>query len=104
MYISDQSALLVRHVRNVRVSRIKTGSCGIGITRVSGKDKVTSQVEESEMSPINRVKLLSMQQQMVGCGSRIELRREIRHVRNPLLFIYHQILNDPQVLSCGLLY
>src|SRR6202166_3449470 len=103
MNVSHERTLFVSHVGYVRVSRIKAGSCRIGITRVSGKNEVMSKVEQSQVSPVTRVKLLPMQQQMVRCGSRIQLRREICHVWDALLFVHDEVFDNPQVFSRGLL-
>ncbi len=56
------------------------------------------QVQQTQMSPVAGMKLLTVQQQIGGGRSRVRFSAEVRDVRNALLFVYHQIFDDLQIL------
>ena len=62
------------------------------------------QIQQSQMAPVAGMKFLAMQEE-IGCGrSRIGFGAEVAYVRNTLLFVDYQILDDREILRLRLRY
>src|SRR6267378_6101550 len=102
MDVADERALRMREIGHDRVRERETRRGGVGIAGVLGQEVVRAEAEESHVAPRAGVKLLRVSEQERGRGDRVGVRTEVRNIRNPLLFVYDQILDDVQIFGARL--
>ena len=62
MSIADESLLLVRQIGDVRIGGEKARCRGVAVGCVVRQQKVVSEIQQSQMSPVTGVKLLAVEQ------------------------------------------
>ena len=100
--VADESALRMREIGDACVCERKTRRGGVGVAGVLGEQVMRLEAEQADVSPDARMKLLRVHQQERCGGYRIGVRAEVGNVRNPLLLVHDQILDDVQILGARL--
>ena len=102
MDVPDQGALCMGEIGDRGVRQSKTCRGGVGISGVLREQIVRLEAEQSDVAPDAGVKLLRVHKQERGGRYRIRVGAEVGDVRNPLLLVHNQILDDMQVLGARL--
>ena len=72
------------------------------VSRIPRQQNPVANIQQSQMTPLCRVKFLPVHNHRVRVRSRIDLPPRIRNIRNPLLLIHNQIVHNPQILRLRL--
>ncbi len=102
MDVADQSTLRVRHVGYESVGGIQARGGSVRVPSIVRDENVACEVQKAQVTPNTSMKLLSMEQKHIGRGSRIQSTGKVRYIRDALLLIHNQVVDDTQILCCGL--
>ena len=102
VHVSRDAALRVREVEDRRVVGKEARRGRVRVARVVRQDEVLLQAEVPRVAPPARVVLLVVLDQRRRGGDRVEGRGEPRDVRDALLLVDDQVLDDVQVFGLGL--
>ena len=102
MHVAHQGALRMREIGDRGVRQRKARRGGVRVTGVLGQQIVRGETQQPHVAPDAGVKFLRVPEHERRSRDRIGIRAEIRNVRNPLLFVHDQILDDVQILGARL--
>src|SRR3989475_2755769 len=102
MDVADHSTLRVRQVGCEGVGGIQARGGSVRVPSIVRDENVACEVQKAQVTPNTGMELLSMEQKHIGRGSLIQSTREVRDIRDALLLIYNQVVDDTQILRCGL--
>ena len=104
MYIAGQRVLFMGEVYDSRIRRKRARGRCIRVPGVPGQQPMIFQIQQPDVSPITGMKFLPVKKQGAGGGSRIgRASPKIADVRNSLLFVHDQVLDDGEVFRFRLL-
>src|SRR2546421_8243512 len=96
MNIAHQRSPCVREIRDIGVAGVEARGCRVGIAGVAGQYHTICEAQKPDMAPVARVKLLAMDDERLPPGGRVELQAVIANIREALLLVDDEPLDDVQ--------